>query len=104
MVPFEAGVYNVHAKQFGPVLRLKEFPQDEKYHLYKIGRFNVMPGTIFHAPWTWSMQTNLDRANPGAPENFCDIYVSLKFTGPVYVKESTLDNAVFIDRILVVRE
>ncbi len=103
-IPFECGVYNVPAKQFGPVLKLREFPQDGKYHLYKIGRYNVMPGTIFHAPWTWAMQTPLDRANPGSPENQCDVYVSLKFTGPLYVPGSRQENAVFLDRILVVRD
>ncbi len=103
-LPFLAGVYNIHSKQFGPVLRLNEFPQDEKYHLFKVGRFDVMPGTIFHAPWTWASQTPLDRANPGLPENICDIYVSLKFTGPLYVKDSKKENAVYMDRILVVKE
>lgn len=103
-LPFTAGVYNVLSKQFGPVLQLNEFPQDGKYHLYKVGRFNVMPGTIFHIPWTWASQTPLDRANSGSPENQCDIYVSLKFTGPLYVKNSKQENAVYMDRILVVKE
>ncbi|OQA80367.1 MAG: hypothetical protein BWY31_04026 [Lentisphaerae bacterium ADurb.Bin242] len=103
-LPYETGVYNRLSKTFGPTLRLKEVPQDGQYHFFKIGEFNILPGTILHAPWNWYFQTSLDKAYPSAPENLCEVYVSLKFTGPVYVKDSKEENAVYIDRIITVRK
>lgn len=103
-LPYVNGVYNRLSKTFGPTLSLKEVPQDGQYHLFKIGEFNILPGTIFHAPWNWYFQTSLDKAYPNAPENLCEVYVSLKFAGPAYVKNSKDENAVFIDRIITVRK
>ena len=104
-VPFRAGIYNHLTKTAGPTFTLKQFPRDEKYHLHKICTdYDLKGGTLFWAPWNWRMQVNLDTANAAAPVNLCDIYVSIKFTGPTYVKGSKKEDAVYIDRILVVRK
>ena len=103
-LPFITGIYDGNIRKRGPELSMHEFPQDEKYHLYRIGTYDVRNNVALHALPSSDFWMPLDRAYPNSPENICDIYASFKFTGPLYVKDSKLENAVWIDRILVVRK
>ncbi len=86
-------------------LKGADVPQDEKYHWYKVGRFAVTDGTLLWAHWTWLLSVPLDRVyNPAEQDHERDIWVSLKVTGPAYVKESQQPNAVSLDRVIVVKE
>ena len=37
------------------------------------------------------------------PDYYNDIYISLKLTGPVYVKGSKKKNGIFVDRVIITR-
>ena len=100
-LPFIIGLYDSNIKKRGPELCMREFPQDEKYHLYKIGTYDIKNNIFLHALPSSDFWMNLDRAYPNSPENVCDVYASLKFTGPLYVKDSKQENAVWIDRVIV---
>lgn len=84
----------------------EEIPQDEKYHLYKIGRINITEGTMVWA-CNKKLGVNVDRIykpDTNNPEdNIWTAYISLKVTGPAYVKSSKKENGVFMDRALLVR-
>ncbi len=104
--PLGFGVYDGPRRVFGPSLTLQgaDVPQDEKYHWYKVGRFAVTDGTRLWAHWTWLLSVPLDRVyNPAEQNHERDIWVSLKITGPAYVKDSKQPNAVFLDRVIVAK-
>lgn len=110
ILPYSMGVYDKTNKVAGPRLILNEenIPQDEKYHLYKIGRFRVAPGTYVWTNPSWCLGTYIDRAYrqaDGADPAVNDwvIYVSLKLTGPRYVEGSTEKNAAWMDRVILVQ-
>ncbi|MCY2996081.1 MAG: hypothetical protein NTY19_50770 [Planctomycetota bacterium] len=57
------------------------------------------------AHWTWLLSVDLDRVyNPAEQDHQRVIWISLKVTGPAYVKASQQPNAVSIDRVIVVKE
>jgi len=103
-LPFTMGVYNNPAKRFALNFELKDIPKDEKYHLYKLGKYNFASGSVLWAHWSWAIQINIDKAwDPLSPYNERDVYASVKLTGPTYVPGSTRPDAVWIDRIIAVR-
>ncbi len=100
------GVYDETRKVFGPSITLQpdDLPQDSKYHWYKIGRFPLGPGVRIYAHWSWMLGVPLDRAcNPADIDPARDYWISLKVTGPAYVKNSKNKNAVWMDRVILVR-
>lgn len=104
--PLGFGVYDGPRRAFGPSVTLKgaDVPQDERYHWYKIGCFAVTDGTRLWAHWTWLLSVPLDQVyDPADADHQRDIWVSLKVTGPAYVKDSKQPNTVSIDRVIVVR-
>ena len=102
--PAAFGVYNGRRRVFGPSVTLKDPPQDQKYHWYKIGRFPVENGVLVWAHWTWWITVNLNRAhNPAATDNTYDVWISLKLVGPAYVKGATGPDAVMVDRVILVK-
>ena len=106
-VPVTFGIYNslTKSRMWGPHRKLeeKEIPQDEKYHLYKIGRWFLVDGSRIWGHWTWHFQFRPRTAYTATPDYMNDVYISLKFTGPAYVKGSGKPNAIFVDRIIVAR-
>ena len=104
-LPFTMGVYNWAERKSGPtrILNEKEIPQDEKYHLYKLGRWYLIQCSRLWAHWSWSFMILPSEAYTLTPDYMSDIYISIKFTGPAYVKGSRKENAVYIDRVLVAR-
>lgn len=87
--------------------RVKKIPQDEKYHWYKMPQpLNCVQGFIPF--WGLYGYLNMDlstlyRYVDGRDDmNVWDIYFSAKFTGPDWVKGSTKENAVWLDRIVAV--
>lgn len=80
--------------------------QDEKYHLYLVGTVELSPSTLLWMHESWYVQQNLSHFyTPHDPAgNRYQIYVSLKFCGSAYVKDSTSENAFWLDRVLLVRE
>ena len=103
-LPFRAGVYNSLTKESGAALQLNEVPQDEKYHLYKMGTWKMINGNRIYLHWTWYFQLTPREAFMPTPDYPYDIYVSLKFTGPSYVKNSKKEDGIFVDRIILSRD
>ncbi|MBO7327167.1 MAG: hypothetical protein J6W00_00175, partial [Lentisphaeria bacterium] len=96
---FQFGIYcEATKKNLARKLIIKsDLPQDEKYHFYNLGKVTLSKRTIFFAHGSWTMQQQLYKffdAND-ANKNLVDVYVSVKFTGPAYVKNSTKENGIF---------
>ena len=84
-------------------IRSADYPQDEKYHWYKVGRCRLTAGSVLYAhPCRWLVQKNIALAfDPMQPDREYEIWVSLKLTGPSYVKNSGQEDAVWLDRVIV---
>jgi len=93
----------------GPTITLKpeDVPQDVRYHLHKIGRIRVKPGTMVWALEGQRLGVNVDRVYRSGAEdpsaNDWNAYISLKAQGPAYVTGSTQPNGVWMDRVLLVK-
>jgi hypothetical protein len=101
----------------GPTITLTpdQIPQDGAYHLYKIGQVTIREGSAPGAPSgtiVWALEGRKlgvcvdrvyvpDAADPEA--NVWEAYISLKVTGPAYMKGSTAPNGVWMDRALLVK-
>lgn len=105
-LPFRMGVFSpvtqkgVVFKQLGKA----EIPQDEKYHLYSLGKVTLNKDIFFWGHASWAMQQNFASFvnQDDAAMNQVELFVSLKFTGPAYVENSTSADGVYIDRFLLV--
>lgn len=86
-------------------LKKDQILQDEKYHFYSLGKVILEPKTLFFGHPTWYLQQDLSRwyKEDGGDRNKVEVLVSLKFTGPAYVKNSKKENGISLDRILLVR-
>ena len=80
-----------------------DIQQDGKYHLYKIGRYEIIPRSYLYFHWTWRLQCEFDFLHSPTQDNHWDVYASLKFVGEPYVKGSDKKPAVFLDRIILVK-
>ncbi|MBR2624822.1 MAG: hypothetical protein IKD23_00320 [Lentisphaeria bacterium] len=105
-LPFRMGIFSnkdqksLAYKQLGK----EQIPQDEKYHLYPLGKVTLDKDAFFWGHASWAMQQNFaSYINAEKPENNkVEVFVSLKFTGPAYVENSTSKDGVYIDRFLLV--
>jgi hypothetical protein len=81
-------------------------PQDEKYHWYRVGQFELGENSILWG-FYWTLQANLSAyyriADGIRNANFVTGWVHLKITGPAYVKDSKKENGIFVDQIILVR-
>jgi hypothetical protein len=104
--PISMIIYDTQTLKSSPGITLKDtkIPQDSRYHWYKVGSFNISPGVQLCIHWSWSIHPALDAAyEPCSMDNMRDVYVSLKLTGPAYVKGATDENSIFVNRILLVK-
>ena len=103
---FEYGVYHASTNKLfvRNYLEKSEIPQDEKYHWYSIKNVLLAPKSRFWAHWSWGMTPiDLSECYDGTePGRRLDIYFSMKFTGPAYVKNSVQGNSICIDRVIAV--
>ena len=101
------GVYDQQwKKSSGPCIITAA--SDEKYHWYKVLRFSMGPSTIF---WALDWQAGFDLkgffiisdgvAAEDDPNRY-DLWVSIKFQGPAYNKDSQKENGVFFERAMLV--
>ena len=97
-----------HKQPGGVSLLLKEVPQDEKYHWYRMpGKFELKPVSYFQGQG-WAIQANtshlftLTDGNP-LDNTWDEVWFSAKFTGPAYVKGSKKPNAIYVDMAVLVR-
>ncbi|MBU0608831.1 MAG: DUF4838 domain-containing protein, partial [Armatimonadetes bacterium] len=107
------GLYDQQRKEHGPTLTIPraDVPQDGKYHLYKVGRWRMLPGTRLwgHRSWLVGCLDIGDAcaahgADPGPNATDWEVWVSAKFTGPAYVRGSTdKENGYYLDRVVLVK-
>ncbi len=109
--PMEFGIYDKTAKKvlFKKVFTPEEIPSDEKYHLYKVGKFSVVKNHEFRmwgqASWGLDLDDLLTPVLKSAAEgDTFTVFVSCRLTGPAYAKGSNNQNGVYVDRVLFVRE
>ena len=100
--PFQVGFRNAISKEKS-VLSFNsqdDVPQDEKYHLHKIGRATILTPLYLHygAQRLRAYLTTL-----GIVPEERDIWLSIKFQGPTFVKGSTKEDAILIDRAFEVK-
>lgn len=96
-------IYNWTEKKQGPSFTIREFPQDEKFHWYRLWDYEFLPGRTSLLMWWWQMQANLSKVYKADAGNKYTVYVSLKFTGPSYVPGSEKQDGIFIDQVILVR-
>ncbi len=102
----EFGFYDVTNKRQIHSISIgrESLPLDEKFHYYPVGKVTLPPKSYVWAHPSWEIQRNLDEfyENIGTSNDY-EIFVSLKVQGPLYVEGSTKENAVMLDRILLIR-
>ena len=76
-------------------------PQDEKFHLYRIDRRIMQVPLYIHFDGNWTFRHWFGTVGIVPEER--DVWVSVKFTGPDFVKGSTQPNRMLFDRILLVK-
>lgn len=110
-VPMEFGIYDISGKKvlFKKVLKPEEIAQDEKYHLIEIGTFRCKRNGKYqfwaHASWGFNINRLLKPAQDAASgETVYRVYISCKFTGPAYVKNSRNKNAIYVDRAIFIKQ
>ena len=103
--PNSFGIYSRNDKRNSSTIKT-DVPQDEKYHWYKINAFDFGPNTFLWG-FYWHASVNLNSAYTpadGLPGyNIWETWISVKYTGPAYVKGSTQKNGVFLDRVILVK-
>ena len=100
---YDIGFYN-SKRQSGNGIQFgrEDFPQDEKFHLYKLGKTLIMAPVYIRYDGTWNFRQWLSTI--GLLGEVREIWVSMKFTGPLYVKGSKQPNRVLFDRVLLVKD
>ena len=74
-------------------------PQNEKYNFIRIGKVTLTKNWVFFAHRTWAMQLDLDRYYRAGADNTFEVFVSFKFEGPAYVKDSKKPDKISVDRV-----
>ncbi|MBE6370914.1 MAG: DUF4838 domain-containing protein [Lentisphaerae bacterium] len=103
LLPVSFGVYDNETKK-GIAMTITPIPQDEKYHWYKVGRFEFGKQSFLWA-WFWHRNANLRSVWTNADGltgfNTWNVWISVRITGPAYVKGSQKKNAVLLDRVVL---
>ncbi len=102
----EMGLYSASSKRAIAIKKIPKakLPQDEKFHFYSLGRDVLEPKCYVWAHKSCVIQQTLwECYQSNGISNECEIYLSLKVQGPSYVNGSKRDDAVLMDRVLLVR-
>ena len=87
--------------------QIPKAPADEKYHWYRIGTISIDAAAIIHADWAAKLMLKDFYTEPsgnGSDPNQYEVWISVRMQGPGYVPGSTRENALYIDRGLLVRK
>ena len=84
---------------------LTQLPQDEQFHYYSLGEVELSPQCYIYVHPSWHIQQSLGECFSATlqEDNRCEIFLSLKAEGPAYVKGSKKENALTLDRVLLVK-
>ena len=98
------GIYNWNENKVvcATILKNADLPQDEKYHLIKIGRADFVNDSqaYFYGGANWEIRCDLYRMFPRGSSY--DGYLSVKFQGPDYVSGSHRKNSIRVERLILV--
>ena len=87
------------------VLSMEQLHQDGKFHFYKVGKVTLARGGFFFVHRSWETQWYTDHLLDPDGDNTYTAYISLKVTGPAYVKGSTdKESCVYSDCVVLVKE
>ena len=86
---------------------LRQVPQDEKYHWYKLnGKIDLREKSYFWGH-SWAIQFNTTSiyvlSDGIADNNVWECWFNAKFTGPAYVPGSKKENAIYVDMVVLTR-
>ena len=108
--PMEFTLYNMTRKkqELKLIIQPSEVPQDEKYHLYKMGialpqgfERQTLRG---HRSWRMELSKMYNQLwNHADADREYELYISCKLTGPAYVKGAKKENAVYVDKLVAVK-
>ncbi|MDD4097935.1 MAG: DUF4838 domain-containing protein [Lentisphaeria bacterium] len=102
--PFEYGFYDVTSKKTTKQeIAADKIIQDEKYHWYELGPVTVTPSCYVYADKSWWIQHGVSHLYQEGGNNTYRVFFSFKLLGPGFVAGSKADQAICLDRILVVR-
>ena len=98
--PFFAGAYDSLGRRGCEItLKAEEIPQDEKYHVYRLGTIRVLsPAYAYYNSWHYRSWLS----TVGVEGEEREIWLSVKFTGPSYVKGSRQPDGVRYERVFYV--
>ena len=100
-MPFTAAVFDDWTKKSDKMsLKKEDIPTDGKFHLFRIGRLDLVAESSVHIGdgrlWSW--------IPPFAPRvESREFWISAKFTGPGFVKGAKGSDRVFYDRFFIVK-
>lgn len=99
--PFVIGMYDATTRK--TVKRIApSVPQDEKYHWYSLGVHRVPAKGYIYAHSSGLLRVELQRcANLQNPEKYYEVLISVKVEGPAYVTGSRKQDAVSVERVLL---
>jgi len=97
------GIYTPSAKSYvvNTVVPDVDYPEDGKYHLYKIEKITIPPDAYLFTSWAWFVAfKGLSRFADGKEYS---LYLSLKVSGPRYATGSKEIDGLYVDRIIIVK-
>ena len=104
--PTDFGVYDYPSKR-GIKMNIRDIPQDEKYHWYNLGKFDIGKRSVVWG-FFWRMEVRLShlytQADGVADYNTWDFWVSVRITGPAYVANSTSENCIYLDQVVLIKK
>lgn len=104
--PFRCGFYDQVNKRF--IIDRKIRPEEikpDKFHFYKVGKVRLTPACILWVGWTWRVHSPLGQFYVPGTENEYELWISLKFEGPLYSKKSRKKhNQVWYDRAVLIKK
>ena len=104
--PLNFGAYDYVTKRSLHWNFKQDIPQDEKYHWYKLGNYELGSDSF---AWGFFWNTRCDLSGLWSPAdglqdfNLWELWVSIKITGPAYVNDSTRKNEIYWDQVMLVK-
>ena len=102
-LPFGMGVYDYATKKGVVGITLKTVAQNEKFNWYKIGSGTIGKSSMLYLT-DWHISINLKNLYKEGDSNKYEFWLSLKCQGPAYVKDSKKENALIVDRALIIKK
>ncbi|MBQ7207884.1 MAG: DUF4838 domain-containing protein [Lentisphaeria bacterium] len=96
----QAGVFS-RSRKTTLTVKVLTVKADEKYHFYDLGRAKLDPVSLVYIHRMWFIQQHLDRYYLAEGKNEYDVWISVKAEGPAYCPGSSRQDALLVDRILL---